>query len=149
MLSLNSFSISSLLHEPSAHVANGNHQLMLEQADQETGSPFGALRYLHGHRRKEGLKRLTSYHLREMQCLRGRCMCPTLHSWDGNVHCKEYYAETPTNATHRHNRKNHNTFADLDDELNDEFDEDGSVVSWQTIFLMALGSSLLAGFIFR
>lgn len=123
---------------------------MLEQADQENGNgPFVPVRYLHGHRRlKDGLKRLTNYHLREMQCIRGRCMCPSLHStFDGHMHCKEY--EVQTNSSHRHNRKNHNNFSDLDDELNDEFDEDGSSVTWQTIFLMALGSSLLAGFIFR
>lgn len=122
---------------------------MLEQADQESG-PFGPVRYLHGHRRlKDGLKRLAAnYHLREMQCIRGRCMCGAGHSFDGHLHCKEYY-DVQTNSSHRHNRKNHNTFSDLDDELNDEYDEDGSSITWQTIFLMTLGSSLLAGFIFR
>ena len=118
---------------------------MLEQADQD--NQFNQIRYVHGHRRlKENLRRLTNYHLRELQCIRGRCICPSLMHWDGNIHCKEYY-DLQLNSTHRHNRKNHNTFNDLD-ELNDELDEDGSV-NWQTIFLLGLASSMFAGFLFR
>lgn len=130
----------NLVHEPSAQI-EPNHPT--------ASGPFNTARYLHGHRRmKESLKRLGNYHLREMQCLRGRCMCPSLLQWDGAAHCKEYYETATTNGTHRPHRKNH-LLPDLDDELNEDEDEDGSLVSWQTIFLMALGSSLLAGLIFR
>lgn len=134
----------NLIHQPNVQIESNN--LLLEQADQE--NQFNQIRYLHAHRRfKDNLKRLTNYHLRELKCIRGRCICPALHNWDGNLHCREYY-DVQSNSSHRHNRKNHNTFTDLDDELNDEFDEDSSV-NWQTICLLILGSSLLAGFIFR
>ena len=137
---------ANLVHQPTS-TQTENNNLMLEQADQE--NQFNQIRYLHGHRRlKDNLKRLTNYHLRELQCIRGRCICPSLHLWDGGVHCKEPYdTQSYNSSTHRHNRKNHNTFSDLDDELNDEFDD--SSVNWQTIFLMGLGSSIFAGFIFR
>ena len=132
---------------------NNNYNSMLEQADQE--NPFGnQIRYLHGHRRlKESLRRANgNYHLRELQCIRGRCMCSSLHSWDGHLHCKVPFDlnQSNSNSTHRHNRKNnHNTFGDLDDELTDNFEEDNGLITGQTIFLMVLGTSLFAGFIFK
>lgn len=150
----NNLSQSSNLVQPIAsneNSSNHNNNLLLEQADQENS--FNQIRYLHGHRRlKDSLRRSNSnYHLRELQCIRGRCACPSLHSWDGYLHCKISYDTNQSNSnnTHRHNRKNHNSFNDLDDELNDESDEDGSMFSWQSLFLLALGSILFGGFVFR
>lgn len=139
---------------PAVFIENDkNNNLMLEQADQESMNQFNQIRYLHGHRRlKDSLRRINgNYHLKELQCIRGRCVCGSLHSvWDGHLHCKVPYDLNQLNysGTHRHNRKNHNTFSDLDDdELNDEFDD--GTINYQTVFLVAIGSSCLAGFIFR